>query len=186
MAYRNIYLVLTLTRTFPARVIRLYTHEPYAHSSLALDEELTEMYSFARKGIWNPFNAGFIKEDINNGLYARHKSTRCSIFRLKVSEDQYISLQNTIEMFKENEEIYSYNYLGLLAASVNISVKSRNRYFCSQFVAYALECSGINMFHKPYECIKPRDIRLNPNLELIYEGKLSEYRFLKNSRLALE
>ncbi len=58
---RKIYIVLTQTKTYPARAIRLYTNEPYAHASIALDENLDEMYSFARKGLYNPFNAGFIR-----------------------------------------------------------------------------------------------------------------------------
>ncbi len=186
MNYKNIYIVLTLTRTFPARVIHLYTQEPYAHASLAFDEDLEEMYSFARKGIWNPFNAGFIREDINNGLFAKHQSTKCSIYSLKVSESQYINLREVIDVFKRNEDKYSYNYLGLLAASMNIPVQTREKYFCSQFVAYVLEYSGISIFDKGYECIKPRDIRVNSNLELLYQGKLSKYRSYKNKQLALQ
>ena len=45
----NIFIVLTQTKTYPARVIRLYTNEPYAHASIAFDENLDEMYSFARR-----------------------------------------------------------------------------------------------------------------------------------------
>ena len=65
--YENIYIVLTQTKTYPARAIRLYTQEPYAHASIAFDENLEEMYSFARRGVYNPFNAGFIREDIDKG-----------------------------------------------------------------------------------------------------------------------
>jgi hypothetical protein len=28
-SYKNVYIVLSQTRTYPARVIKLYTHEPY-------------------------------------------------------------------------------------------------------------------------------------------------------------
>ena len=183
--YKNVYIVLTQTKTYPARVIHYYTKEPYAHASLAFDEELKEMYSFARKGIWNPFNAGFICEDINSGIFARHKSTTCSIYSLKITKTQYTKLRKVIDMFKQNKDKYSYNYIGLLAAAVNVPIKSEQRYFCSQFVAYALEQSDINIFSQGYEFIKPKDFRLNPNMNLIFEGKLSDYR-LKNNSLVLQ
>lgn len=38
--------------------------EPLNHVSIALDRELTEVYSFGRKQPDNPFIGGFVKEDI--------------------------------------------------------------------------------------------------------------------------
>lgn len=176
---KKIYIVLTQTRTYPARAIRLYTNEPYAHASIAFDEDLEEMYSFARRGLYNPFNAGFIREHIDKGVFARFKNTTCCIYRLSISDEQFLRLRKLIDSFNSNKEAYSYNYLGLLAAAFNIPVRSKHKYFCSQFVAYVLEKSGIHIFDKNYALIKPRDIRINPNLESIYQGLLSEYRMYK-------
>lgn len=176
----KVYIVLTQTNTYPARIIRFYTNEPYAHASIAFDEDLEEMYSFARRGIYNPFNAGFIREYIDKGVFGRFDSTTCSIYQLQITAEQYLRLRREIEVFKQNKEAYSYNYLGLLGAAFNIPIRSRQRYFCSQFVAYILKKSGINIFHKSYVLIKPKDIRINPYLELIYQGRLSEYRIYKN------
>lgn len=173
---KYIYIVLTQTKTYPARAIRLYTQEPYAHASIAFDEDLEEMYSFARRGIYNPFNAGFIREYIDKGIFARFSSTECSIFRLQITEQQYRILRREIEIFKLNRSYYSYNYLGLVGAAFNIPVRSKQRYFCSQFVAYVLEQSGIHIFNKNYALVKPRDIRVNLNLVTVYEGRLSLYR----------
>lgn len=176
---RKVYIVLTQTKTYPARAIRFYTNEPYAHASIAFDEDLEEMYSFARRGLYNPFNAGFIREHIDKGVFGRYSSTTCSIYKLMISEEQYTSLRREIEVFNQNKEAYSYNYLGLLGAAFNIPIRSKNRYFCSQFVAYVLEKSGIHIFDKSYVLVKPKDIRINPNLTLMYQGRLSEYRIFK-------
>jgi len=176
---RTVYIVLTQTRTYPARVIHLYTSEPYAHASIAFDEDLAEMYSFARRGIWNPFNAGFVEEDINNGIFGKYTSTTCNIYQLKITENQYIKLREEIDVFKCNKSDYSYNYLGLLGAAVNVPIQARQRYFCSQFVAYILERSDINIFSKDCALIKPSDIRLNPRLKSIFRGKLADYRIVK-------
>lgn len=182
-ACKNVYIVLTQTQTYPARLIHLYTNEPYAHASIAFDEDLEEMYSFARRGIWNPFNAGFIREDINNGIFGKFHSTTCNIYRLKITENQYIRLREEIDIFNQNKEAYSYNYLGLVGAAFNIPVKAKQRYFCSQFVAYVLEQSGIKIFYKSYALVKPRDIRLNPKLKSIYRGRLAEYRSARENSI---
>lgn len=176
---RNIYIVLTQTNTYPARAIRFYTHEPYAHASISFDEELKEMYSFARKGIYNPFNAGFIMEDIEEGIFGRFASTTCCIYELQITNSQYYKLREVIDVFKHSKELYSYNYLGLVGAAFNIPVRSKQRYFCSQFVAYVLKQGDINIFDKDYVLIKPKDIRVNPYLKPIYHGRLSEYRTYK-------
>lgn len=180
---RTIYIVLTQTKTYPARAIKLYTKEPFAHASIAFDENLEEMYSFARRGKYNPFNAGFIREYIDRGVFGRFKSTRCSIYRLYITERQYQNLRKEIDIFVRNKNSYSYNYLGLIAAAFNIPVRSKSRYFCSQFVAYVLEKSGINIFSKSYALVKPRDIRTNPYLIPVYEGMLSQYRLYRQKIL---
>lgn len=178
---KNVYIVLTQTRTYPARAIRLYTHEPYAHASIAFDEDLDEMYSFARRGVFNPFNAGFIREHIDKGVFGRCSSTECCIYKLQITKEQYNDLRAEIEVFNKNKNSYSYNYLGLLGAAFNIPIRSKQRYFCSQFVAYVLEQSGIYVFNKNYALVKPRDIRVNSNLETVYQGRLSEYRIYKKA-----
>lgn len=178
--FRDVFIVLTQTKTYPARAIRFYTHEPYAHASIAFDDDLKEMYSFARRGIYNPFNAGFIREHIDKGIFGKFTSTTCSIYRIQITRQQYINLKDEIEVFKQNQEDYSYNYLGLLGAAFNIPVRSKQRYFCSQFVAYVLEQSGIHIFNKNYGLVKPRDIRVNPNLICVYRGRLSDYRLYKS------
>ena len=137
------------------------------------------MYSFARRGVYNPFNAGFIREDIDKGIFGRYRSTSCGIYRLKITKEQCERLRKIIEIFNLNKEFYSYNYLGLIGAAFNIPIRSKNKYFCSQFVAYVLEQSGVHIFDKSYALVKPRDIRINPNLDLAYQGRLSEYRIYK-------
>ena len=182
---KTVYIVLTLTQTYPARVIHLYTSEPYAHASIAFDEDLEEMYSFARRGIWNPFNAGFVEEDITNGIFGKYTSTTCNIYQLKITENQYIKLREEVEIFRCNKRDYSYNYLGLIGAAVNVPIQTRQRYFCSQFVAYILERSDINIFNKNCALVKPSDIRLNTRLKSIYIGKLADYRIVKEKRVLL-
>ena len=45
---KKIYIILTFTGTALSRIIKLTTRVEFAHVSIALDEELKEMYSFGR------------------------------------------------------------------------------------------------------------------------------------------
>lgn len=180
----EVYIVLTQTRTYFARLIKLYTREPYAHASIAFDADLLEMYSFGRKRPNNPFITGFIEEYIDSGVFGKYVETACSVYSLKVTKEQYQRIQEEVEIFKANRERYSYNFLGILGVMVNIPVNSQNRYFCSQFIAYILERSGINLFHKSYGLVRPFDIRMCPKLKKVYKGKLINYRTEKDNVLS--
>lgn len=180
----EVYIVLTQTRTYFARLIKLYTREPYAHASIAFDADLDEMYSFGRKKVNNPFITGFIKEEIDSGVFGKYVGTACSVYSLKVTREQYERLKEEVEIFKANKEKYSYNFLGILGVMVNIPVNMENRYFCSQFIAYILERSGINLFNKSYGLVRPFDIRICTKLKKVYKGKLINYRTQKNDILS--
>lgn len=72
---KKIFIVLTYTGTLPAKVVKFWTRKPYSHVSISLDESLTRMYSFARLGQYNIFNAGFLHEYINKGIFKKFKNT---------------------------------------------------------------------------------------------------------------
>lgn len=177
----EIYLMLSQTRTYFARLIKLYTREPYAHASIAFDIDLEEMYSFGRKRPNNPFKTGFIEEDIDSGVFGKYEETACSVYSLKVSKIQYDNLKKEIEIFKSNREKYSYNFLGIVGVMINVPLTSDNRYFCSQFIAYLLERSDIHIFNKCYGLVRPFDIRMCSQLKKVYNGKLVNYRYHKQN-----
>lgn len=173
---RCVYIMVSKTSTLPSHVIKMWTREPYAHTSLAMDIELNEMYSFARKKLKNPFNCGFISEDITTGVFGRDKGTRCRIMRLWVTDSQHKKINKTLEKFKENKSFYRYNYLGIFGVVFNKAVEREYNYFCSQFVYYVLTKAGIKLFDKKPGLVRPEDFRTCRELELIYEGRLCNYR----------
>ena len=67
----------------------------------------------------------------------------------------------------------------MIGAAFNIPIRSKNKYFCSQFVAYVLEQSGVHIFINLYALVKPRDIRINPNLDLAYQEDYQSIEFTK-------
>lgn len=180
---KSVFIVISKTGTFPSRVIKMWTKEPYAHTSIALDINLNEMYSFARKKLKNPFNCGFISEDITTGVFGRDKETMCRIARLKVTESQYKIIIKELDKFKRNKTLYRYNYIGIFGVTINKAVEREFNYFCSQFVYHVLSKAGVKIFTKKPGLVRPEDFRTSPYLELIYEGRLNEYRdYLKEMR----
>lgn len=171
-----VYIVISKTATLPSNVIKMWTKEPYAHTSLAMDIELNEMYSFARKKLRNPFDCGFISEDITKGVFGRDTGTTCRVARLWITVNQHRRLIKELEKFKKDRAFYKYNYLGIVGVMCNRPIERKYNYFCSQFVYHALWKSGVKMFDKKPGLARPEDFRIWDELELVYEGKLNEYR----------
>lgn len=177
---RYIYVLLTRTHTFPARLIRLFTGEPYSHTSIALDMELEQLYSFARKNIHNPFDCGFINENIETGIFGMDKNVRCSVYEVPVTEEQYQLVKKELGIFIKNRDIYKYNYTGLMGVMFGKNVVDGKHFFCSQFVSHIFYKSGMRLFSKEDGLIRPYDFHIRLKDKRIYRGKLSEYRtFLK-------
>lgn len=172
---KDVYIMITQTGTKFSRVLQLFTHASYNHASIALDENLESLYSFARQNLYIPILAGFVKEDINKGVYKLHNNTLCKIYHISISDEQYECLKELIEEFEKNVDNYGYNFVGLLTMLFNIPYHREHHYVCSQFVAYLLHDSNSVNFEKHYSLIRPQDFTSLSELDLIYSGKLSNY-----------
>lgn len=173
---QKIYIVTTYTGTALSYLIKSISKTPYAHVSISLNKYLRPMYSFGRLNPKTPLFAGFVEENINEGLYAIKTNTRCRVYSLYVTNEQYNNLYKNILNISENREKYDYDVLALLYLSRNKPREAENKYVCSHFVAAMLEDSKINLFDKPACAIKPNDFFNHKDLTLEYEGLLSEYK----------
>lgn len=169
---KKVYILLTDTGTTLTKVIKLFTKKPYNHASISFDSELSEVYSFGRKKINNPFHGGFVKEDMNNDLF---KHSDCAIYSFTVTDAQLQKMLLYIKGIEEEKESYRYNFLGLFGFLLNKPINRKKAFFCSQFVASVLrECSTIN-FEKPLSLIAPNDFQEISQFQFVYEGKLEDY-----------
>ncbi len=172
MRKHNVYIVLTDTGSLLTKMIKLYTKKRYNHASVSFDSHLTEVYSFGRKKMNNPFSGGFVQEDVKSGLF---KEADCAIYSLTVTEEDLQKMRNYIKQMDEQKDIYRYNFLGLFGFLLHKPLRKENSYFCSEFVATVLSvCIGVR-FHKPAALIAPSDLQEIPNIQLVYEGKLKDY-----------
>ena len=171
MNNKKIYIILSFSGTFFAILIRLFTGKEYSHSSIALDKELNEMYSFGRLKPYNPFKGGFVHEGIHHGTFNRFKKTKAKILEIDVSEDDYNKLSDELTNFKNG--VWKYNYLGVLLYPSKKAIHFKNRFYCSEFVKHMLDLTNTN-FELP-EVVKPYDFNSIENSNVIYEGILKNY-----------
>ncbi len=170
----SIYLVLTATGTLFSRCIGLYTRARYNHVSLCLDSSINEFYSFGRKIRWFPLIGGFVVEHVDSGVFKAFGKTTCVIYKLDICEKKYDILRKSVEDFINNKKKYGYNLLGLLGVMLNMPLKRKNKYFCTQFVASMLLESGIHDFGKDPSLVTPHDFYNIEELIPVYEGRLSD------------
>lgn len=175
----RIYILLTNSGSLLSKCIKKYKNKPYTHVSVAFDIELEDLYSFGRKKPMNPVYAGFVKEDVVNGTYARFPKTTCAIYYLEVDKGQYEKLKKEMHKFIENGNKYRYNLVGLFGVIFNFPIERKYNYFCSQFVSEILTNSGIKLIDKPVGLTAPNDFRECEDLNLMYEGELRQYNFAR-------
>lgn len=176
---KKVYIVLTHTGTILSRIIRIFTGDEFSHSSISLDSDLKQMYSFGRLNPYNPFIGGFVHESISYGTFKRFKYTETNIYSLNVTDEQYKKIYETIYFIKKSKEKYKFNVSGLFAISINKKIKRNNYFYCAEFVKYILEINGVQT-NLP-ELIKPEDFKKIENIQLVYRGKLKNYK-RKNTR----
>lgn len=181
---RYVYIMLSHTGTWFSQTIRTFSDYDYTHASISLTPDLNEMYSFGRTDVNNPFSGGFVVEGKNKGVYDKFKNTSCCVYKLKVDNETYVRIQKSIIFFKENQEKYKYNFIGVLAVPFNKTIQRSNAYFCSQFVAHVLHNNGVTILNKNPNLATPNDFRGLKELELIYEGKLKAYQYQPTLRIA--
>ncbi|WP_341280802.1 hypothetical protein [Paenibacillus sp. FSL H8-0537] len=169
---KEIYVLLTDTGTVLTKIIRSFTKDPLNHASLAFDSDLREVYSFGRKNPNNPFFGGFVREDVTSTFFGE---SMCALYRCTVSPVVYDNLRNQVQHFEQNQDLYSYNLVGMLGVVFNIEWERKHSYFCSQFVATMFQRSGMILIDKSPLLVTPGDLQHTPTLELVYHGYLNSY-----------
>lgn len=175
---KTIYIVLTETGSVLSKAIQLYTRENFNHISIAFDAELKEMYSFGRRHENNPLIGGFVEENVQSKLLRR---SNCAIYEYQVSDEQYQKLRMEISHFKQHQDQYKYNFVGLLCIACRIRLKREYAFFCSQFIATLFLRAEITYDICPY-FTKPTDFKNFNGFHLLYRGKLQRYTHIPRTK----
>lgn len=175
MAQDYIYLILSSSSSFPAKMIKLFSHNNLNHSSIATTDSLHEMYSFGRLILWNPFYGGFVKEDKDKGFYTKFKDTYVNVYRFPVSNETFAKTQAYLEAAFKNKNKFRYNFLGVILGAFKIPIARENQYFCSEFVAKVFTDCNIREISRDIHTYRPYYFEELEDKELIYDGMLADY-----------
>ena len=110
---KDIYILLTKSDTLFSKAIYKITRAEYTHASIALDRELTMLYSFGRKYRYSMLPAGFVHEDINSGVMGASDTMKCALFRIRVSDRCYNKIAGRLRHMEANSGNYRYNIMGI-------------------------------------------------------------------------
>ena len=165
----EIYILATKSRTYFSRLIHIATAAPFTHVSIGLDGLHGDFYSFARKYRLLMLPAGLIKEEIDHRGSAQ---VPYQMYRLKVSESTYLRLRRHLADMYAHRARYHYNLLGVVTAFFDRPFHREGCYFCSQFVAEALERCGALEMGKNAALVHPSDFCGIAELQLVSEGTL--------------
>jgi len=108
--------------------------------------------------------------------------TKCVVISLNVSEEQYNLIQEELEKMIKYKQIYKYNILGLILAGIHKNIKTKNKFYCSEFVRYILAKGKIDLSEIP-DVVYPVNFLSLKNKKIEYEGLLKEYKELDEKRL---
>ncbi len=175
MDYIHVYLIFSKTGTWLSRALNIFSDTKYVHASISFDDSFSKMYSFGRTNPSNPFSGGFVEENLFGGVYKNNPLSECIIYKVKITNKQYDCLLKEVQLFQSEKDKYRYNFLGLFGVLVNRPLKRKDHYFCTQFVSEILIKSEIYYTQKIPELIRPSDLFLIRNKELIYEGLITNH-----------
>ena len=172
---RTLYLVLTQTGTLFSRALKHKTKSAYNHSSLSFDPELHNMYSFGRMIRRVMFPAGMVHELPDRNVYQLYPETKCAIYELKVTEEQYNEAMEFVRKMWRKRRRMTYNVPGVVTANFNRYPNFPNAYYCTQFVALVLQHIGVEFTEKSYREVQVMDFMESKAFKLIYQGELRDY-----------
>lgn len=167
---KEVKIILMHSGTIPSIIIKQKTNYEYSHVVIAMDDKYEELYSFGRKHVYNPFDAGLVKNGIYSDFFKKFNKCKCKIYNMTITDEKYNKLREILKDYESKDDVLKYDILGLVFRYFDIYKKRENHYVCTQFVAEALNKSEIYTFNKSPEKVKPQDFEEIPEMKKIYEG----------------
>ena len=170
----KVYVVLTKSATPISILINMATRDEYTHASIAFSDDIKPMYSIGRKYTFLPFPAGMKEEPLDSGFYKYYNNAKLAIYSIEVSESGLKKIKEYVDECYNRKEEITFSYLGVFLNLFNIGLNRKDRYFCSQFVADALNKSEEINTKKPSNVFHPIDFLQIENIQLEFVGKIKD------------
>ena len=172
---RQIYIVISQTGTILSRIIKAVTGAVYNHASISVDPTLQTMYSFGRMHPYNPVWGGFVKESPAYGTFHRFQNTKIVVLALPVGEQVYQDIKRYLEEMYDHRAQYTYNYIGLFLALFHLAYRSRDHYYCSEFVRHVLAEFDMIGQGEITGVVHPTNFMQLPEWRVVYQGSLQDF-----------
>lgn len=158
---KDMYILLTDTKTFFSRVSKMVTKDPYNHVSVMFDPNFEEIYTYALKTAKNGFKGGIKREYVEDLDGANY-----SLYKVSVTKDMYELVKKHVIELESRHDDTSYNHLALINTIFKRDVFNSaedEAMICSQFVYEVLKLGGIQLFKgrsatslRPYEFVRSK------------------------------
>ncbi|MGN1343647.1 MAG: hypothetical protein ACI4U3_03655 [Traorella sp.] len=135
---KDIYLVISKTNSKLGKFIRLFTGTNYNHVSISFDGELNDMISFARYYYQIPFYGGYVHESKE-----RYIDSKIIIYKIRISDDSYLKVQQYIDHIEKNKEQYIYHTINAILYPIHISIQTPQAYTCLSFACELLQIASL-------------------------------------------
>ncbi len=171
---KSIYILITQTHTGFAGAVRRFAKVKYNHAAIALDENLTELYAFARPKHSAVMLARLVKESMFRYSLGKHSSVDCTIFKLDITDEQYEWVYNTIQGMLDNRD-YMYNLFSVLSTPLTGGFATYQAFSCIEFIVYLLKRLGYPV-DKPLYRYRPDDLISLLSWQVHFQGNLLIYK----------
>ena len=166
--YYPVFIFLSYTGTNMAKLIKSFTHDPYAHSSISFDTELDHMVSFNRDGM--------VEENIKNGIWKTNaNSIKYSLYMYLATAEEYDAMRNFVNELLDKRNKLKYNLLGLTNFIFGRGSEREDRFFCSEFVSSVISAGNKNIIKTKPFMTSPYMLAKNKNFKFIKKGVLKNY-----------
>lgn len=183
---KEIYIVLTKSKSILSHVIDLLLPSEYTHASISFDFNLEEMYSVGRVYAFTALPARMKKESLDKSFYRYYKQTKMGIYSILVSNASFIKMKNYVEKLYQHKSKLRFSILGILCCSLNIRLKRKNRMFCSEFVCNVLKQANENLINICPELCYPKDLLTVNGLKAQYIGTISDFIKIRNNAIKMD
>jgi len=177
---KYVYVIISRTPTSVGKIVRKFLKEKYNHASISLDQNLSQMYSFCRLSISNPFVGGIVRESVFTLNIGLEEDVPINIYRIPVTNENYEVIKKFIYSIYNDAEVYYYNFLGAIGLIHNKKHAVYKTYICTEFVMEALKKGGVNLTSLETYLITPTDICKIMGRFICYSGNLNDYPFKQN------
>ena len=165
---KYLYILFSATPYRMGSLIRRVTGEAYNHVAIATEEDLRDLYAFARRYYHTPLYGGFVTEHPfryhHNGVTAN-----ICLYRLPLTTRQWDTLQALLSKMRARADRYLYNHLSAMLAPLHLKIRVRDAFTCAEFAVSILSTLGFDFDPKKFYTIGGIAQRLEAYR--IYTGK---------------